>query len=37
MRYMILIYNDPSVLDGMSEAEEQADYQGIYDIQRNRD
>jgi len=28
MRYMILIYNDPNVLDNMSEAEGQADYQG---------
>lgn len=28
MRYMILIYNNPSVLDGMSEEEGQADYQG---------
>lgn len=27
MRYMILIYNDPTVLAGMSEAEAQADYQ----------
>lgn len=28
MRYMILIYNDPTILDKMSEEEEQADYQG---------
>jgi len=28
MRYMILIYNDPAILDGMSEEEQQADYQG---------
>lgn len=27
MRYMILIYNDPQILEGMSEEEGQADFQ----------
>ena len=27
MRYMILIYNDPNILEGMSQEEEQTDFQ----------
>jgi len=27
MRYMILIYNDPTILDNMTQAEQEADFQ----------